>query len=623
MLNYPRRGRGPIHRWIPSWRFVVGGVLFTAAAGVGAIGYLYVTTDIPEPDDVALAQSTMVYYSDAETELGSFAEVRRTSVALADLPDYVPAAVVASEDQRFYDNVGIDPVGIARAAWNNVRGGPRQGGSTLTQQYVERYYTGTTTDIPGKLREMALAVKIDQSQSKDEILENYLNTIYFGRGAYGIEAAAQAYFGKPAEALSMSEAALLVAVIPSPSNWDPAENEDMAIQRWERVVRRMVEDGWITQETSDSLTFPEWNEPGTTNQYEGPNGYILAMVRDELIASGAYTAAELDTAGLTIITTIDPQMQQAAIDAVASLPDDRPESNHTVLISAEPSTGEIRAVYAGENYLERERNGVTQDRLQGGSTFKPFTLLAAIEQDWSVWTTYPSFSPMVIQDYEVENFDQRNHGRISLVQAMAGSVNTPFVQLNNDIGPAATMDIADRAGVPADTPGFAPELGNVLGSASPHPIEVATAYSTFANQGNRPKLHIVREVRDADSDVTFRGTTKTDRVFEPQHIAELNVALQAVTAPGGTGATAGGLDRPTAGKTGTSTGYTSAWFGGYIPQLVTVVGMYEIGPDGEERSLTPFGDVHAIGGGSFPTDVWLEFMQDATEGMPIEEFPAP
>lgn len=621
--NYPRRGKGPIRRWLPSWRFLLGSFLLFIAAGVGAFAYLYITTEVPEPDDFALAESTDVYYSDGETKIGTFAEVRRNSVPLDSLPDYVPHAVVASEDQRFYENAGVDIRGTLRAAINNLRGLPRQGGSTLTQQYVERYYMGTTTDIPGKLREAVLAIKIDQEQPKDEILENYLNTIYFGRGSYGIQEAAQAYFGVDAADLTLDQTALLVAVIPSPSNWDPAVNPDQALARWERVLRRMAEDNWITVEEAEAARFPDTIEPATQNQYAGTDGYILSEVRRELVDSGTYTEVELDTLGLDIVTTIDVDMQQYAVDAVENLPEDRPDNNYVGLVSVDPETGEIKAMYGGEDYLERSRNTATQDRAQAGSTFKPFGLLAAIEDDISLYQRYDSSSPYIVGDNEFENFQLTGLGYIDLLTATANSVNTVYIKINEEVGPAATKDVAVRAGLSENTPGLDESLSNVLGSASPTAKEMAGAYATFASQGVRTTPHIVREVRNRDGDVTYSGDTSGKRVFDADDIARLTYALEQVVSPGGTASQISALGRPVAGKTGTSSFLVSAWFAGYVPQLSTVVNMYQIGPDGEEESLTPFGGEWAIQGGNFPAQIWLDFMMEATNGMPVEDFPEP
>ena len=256
-FDYPRAGKGPIHRWLPSWRVVLGTALTGIAVVVGIFAAAYLTTDIPEPGDFAQAQGTHVYFADDETEMGSFAEYNREIVDFDTLPEHVGHAVVASEDRRFYENVGVDPIAIGRALWNNLRGNPVQGGSTLTQQYVERYYLGTTTDYVGKFREAILALKIDRELTKDEILADYLNTIYFGRNAYGIETAAQAYFGKPAAELTLSESAMLAGIIPSPNSWDPENNPERAQERWERTLDFMVSDGWITEAEAAEQTFPE------------------------------------------------------------------------------------------------------------------------------------------------------------------------------------------------------------------------------------------------------------------------------------------------------------------------------------------------------------------------------
>ncbi|WP_341359683.1 transglycosylase domain-containing protein [Georgenia sp. M64] len=621
-LDYPRTGKGPVARWLPSWRVVLGVALTAAAVLIGLFAAAYAQTEVPEPDDFALAQSTTVYYADGETPMGSFAEVERASVPLDTLPEHVSGAVIASEDRGFYENNGVDPRGIARALWNNVRGLPTQGGSTLTQQYVERYYTGTTTSYLGKFKETILALKIDQSQTKDEILENYLNTIYFGRGAYGVEKAANAYFDKPAAELSVAESALLAGIIPAPSAWDPAVSPDRAQERWERVMSLMVEDGWISQEDRDAAQYPEAVAPSTENLFGGTNGYLLDMVRGELVNKAGMSEEEIETRGLSIVTTIDQRNQDAAVQAVDNLPDDRPANNQVALISIDPATGGIVALYGGPDFVERPLNNATQAVAQGGSTFKPFTLVAALESGIPLEEEYQSFSPMAIPgyDFEVSNFDQVNRGWIDLVEATENSVNTVYAQLNVEVGPEKTVDVATRAGLPEDTPGLVATPSNVLGPASPNPIDTATAYATFAAQGERHEAHIVAEVRDGDGNTVFAGNTEGERVFDPQVMADATYAMQQVVSSG-TGVTASEIGRPAAGKTGSSNDYRSAWFSGFVPQLSTTVAMFQPGEDGTEEILTGFGGVEPISGGSFPTQIWRDYMMVATEGMEILEFP--
>lgn len=380
--NYPRQGLGPIRRWLPSWRVLLGTFVTGVALVAGLFAAAYATTDIPERDDLALAEGSTVYFADGTTEIGTLAEVNREIVDTTQLPDYVGNAVVASEDRRFYSNSGIDPIGIARALWNNLRGGGQQGGSTLTQQYVERYYLGTTTDYVGKFREAILAVKLDRELDKSEILDAYLNTIYFGRNAYGIEAAAQSYFGKPASELTISESALLAGIIPSPNNWDPATNPEQAESRWSRVLDFMVQDGWITEADRNEATFPEVVEYQRSDTFAGPNGYLLQMAIDELTTGddAPYTVEELNRQGLAITTTIDPTMQQAAVDTMQNMVTGYAPELRNTLVSIDPATGGIRALYGGTDFIAESYNRATQAVYQGGSTFKPFTLVAALEQ---------------------------------------------------------------------------------------------------------------------------------------------------------------------------------------------------------------------------------------------------
>ncbi|WP_454086286.1 transglycosylase domain-containing protein [Georgenia sp. Marseille-Q6866] len=621
-FDYPRSGKGPIRRWLPSWRVVLGAVVTGVAIVVGVFAAAYVTTDIPEPGDFSQAQGTHVYFADDETEMGSFAEYNREIIDPSTLPAHVGNAVVASEDRRFYENVGIDPIAIGRALVNNLRGNPTQGGSTLTQQYVERYYIGTTTSYVGKFREAILALKIDRELSKDEILGDYLNTIYFGRNAYGIETAAQAYFDKPAAELTLSESALLAGVIPAPSAWDPAIDPERAEERWARTLDFMVRDGWITQEEADEQTFPETVEHVRSDTYAGPNGYLLDMARNELVNKAGLTDEEIDTLGLRVTTTIDPQAQDAAVEVVDALPEDRPEDNRVALVSIDPGSGQIVALYGGPDFVSQPRNAATQDVAQAGSTFKPFTLVAALEDGIPLSQTYPSYTPMEIEGFErpVNNYDAFNRGYIDLVTATEQSVNTTYALLNMDVGPERSVEAAVAAGLPEDTAGLEPVPSNVLGPASPHPIDVARAYATFAAQGVRHNPYIVAEVTDADGNVIYAGHSNGTEVFEPDVMAEATYAMTSVINEG-TGVRANDLGRPAAGKTGTSNEGRSAWFAGYTPQLATVVAMYQVGEDGTEESLTPFGEYASITGSTYPTTMWRDFMATVLEDEPVEEFP--
>ena len=292
------------------------------------------------------------------------------------------------------------------------------------------------------------------------------------------------------------------------------------------------------------------------------------------------------------------------------------------LTSIDPRRSAIVAVYGGPDFVTSPRNAATQDVAQGGSTFKPFTLIAALEQGITLEDTYASYSPMEIEGYDfpVSNFDSpRNRGRINLLQATENSVNTVYVQLNRDAGPENTVDVATRLGLPADTAGLEPVISNVLGTASPHPIDMATAFATIAAQGVRYDRYIVAEARGVEGNVLYTGGGEGTRMFDAQVMADATYAMTRVVECG-TGETASELDRPVAGKTGSSNSYRSAWFVGSVPQLTTAVAMYQVGENGEE-AITPFGGVNPVAGSSWPTTIWTEYMKVAVDGMAVEDFP--
>jgi membrane peptidoglycan carboxypeptidase len=620
-FNYPRRGKGPIRRWLPSWRFLLGSVATLFVAGVGLFVVAYMTTDLPQADDFAQAQTTKVYYADGVTQMGEFSERNREIVDASQLPAYVRDAVVAAEDRTFWSNAGVDPVALARAFYNNLRGGMHQGGSTITQQYIERYFVGrTTTDYVGKFREAILAVKVTRESDKMEILSNYMNTIYFGRGAYGIQTAAQAYFHVDAKDLTLSQAAMLAGLIPAPSAWDPEQNLAKSKSRWEYVLDGMVNINAITEAERDQQVFPEWFPYEVSDLYAGPQGYLLQMVRQELMSKAGMTESDIDMGGLRVVTTIDKAGQDAAVAAASDLPADAPASLRVAIVGIEPTTGGIRLLYGGPDYIARQQNAATQDITQAGSTFKPITLAAALEDGIPLAETYSGASPLRIGNWQVANSGGSSYGRITLLKATQSSVNTVYAQLNEQIGGQTTLDAAIKAGIPPETIGLAPDLTNVLGTASPHPIDMARVYATFAAQGMRHDTHIVATATNPNGQQVYSGANAGVRVFAQDTMAELTYALTQVV-ENGTGRAARELDRPAAGKTGTSEENRSAWFVGYTPQLATAVAFYQEGPEGQAEPLTAFGQNAVINGGGPPAQMWVKVMAGALAGAPVEQFP--
>ncbi|KGF00959.1 penicillin-binding protein [Actinomyces sp. S4-C9] len=606
------------------------GILITILMMVilGSVGFMlaYASVTVPKPGEFAMAQKTTVFYSDGETELGTFAEIDRTIIDTSTIPDYVGKAVIASEDRTFYTNSGIDLKGVARAFINNVRGGSLQGASTLSQQYVERYYLDTTTSIPGKIKEALLALKINRQQSKEEILENYLNTIYFGRGAYGVEEASLKYFGHPATDLTLSESAMLAGIIPAPSAWDPAVDPDMAQARFDRVLKHMVEDGWITQEEADNTAFPETIDPQSETSMTGWKGHLMQQIRSEFESRAGITPEQLDSGGYVIVTTLDKDLQNFAVEAVNELPDNHNAGLQVALSSINPANGEILAEFAGADYQERQSNSVTQDRAMAGSTMKPFGLIAYMQAGGTIEDMYNGNSPLQITDKRtgevtppLSNYGDYSFGYVNMIRATALSINTPFVEMNNEMGPGKTREAAVKLGLPEDTLGLDDTIRNILGSASPHNLDLTRAYATIASGGLRSTPHIIKEVTRYDGEQIYQGPTSTERVFDSEIISAALPGMQA-SAQWGSGEKAGIIGRPVLAKTGSSEENRSAQFAGAIPQLATVVSMYQIGENGNEVSITPFGGEYEVTGSTWPGTVWQSYMLKAIDKYEVADF---
>ena len=611
---------------------MLGTILTGIALVCGIVIAAYVSLAVPTPDSVTLPEKSTVLYGTGQT-MTVFADQDREIVSGDQIPQHVRDAAVAAEDRSFYDNSGIDPRGLTRAFIGNVKAafgdGRVTGGSTITQQYVERYYTGeTTTSYAGKFKEMLLAVKIDRQEKKEDILANYLNTIYLGRGAYGIQVAAAKYFGVPASELTVSQGALIAGIIPSPSNWDPQTNPEKAQERWKYVLDGMLAEGFLTQAEYDeaSASFPETIPYEQTNRKEGSQGYLIDMVERELAAlPEPITREQLDSGGLTIRTTIDAGLQQMAVDSVNAMPQDSAPNLKKSVVTVDSATGGYLAVYGGADFLASQFNSATMDVAQAGSTFKPFTLMAALEAGKTLKDTFDGNNNKYFPayDYTGRNFSNQNFGRVTLEKATQDSINTAYLELNDELGPQATVDTAIQAGIPADSVDLTPVLTNVLGTASVHTVDIARAYTTFATNGQTRPTHIVASVTkkvDGEDATVYTADTAGTQAFTPENTAELTYALTQVVQKG-SGETASSLGVPIAGKTGSTNDNKAAWFAGYTPQFVTVVSMFQVGPNGEQESIAPFGGYREITGATAPADLWTDYMGKVLAGRPVVEFP--
>ena len=600
--------------------FLAGFGFILLASG---IAYAYFTVKIPDPNAFVNSQTTIIQYADG-SELGRMGSENRTIVKLANIPLNVRHAVMAAEDRNFYSERAFSPTGIARALWNNLKGGSLQGGSTITQQYAKTAFLTPTRSIQRKIKELVIAIKLENQFSKDQILENYLNTIYFGRGSYGIETASEVYFGRTVDQLNVSQAAVLASILRSPGYYDPSygpNNLKRLKARWQYVIDGMVKAKWLSPENAAKQKFPTVKNRITSGSLAGPKGYVMSWVQRQLNLLG-FTDEQLQVGGYTIKTTLEKKAQEAAVDAVdRRTPAKVPTNLHIGLVSIRPGTGEIVALYGGKDFLVNQFNNATQATTQAGSTFKPFALVAALEQGIPLTSVWDGQSPQVFDDlgkpYPVFNYGNEQYGLIDLKQATAESVNTIFVPLGIKVGPDKVVDVARRAGIPTSVAMVAtPSV--TLGVASPHVVDVASAFATFAAQGIYAKPFIVKEVLGANSGVLYEARVQAQQVFAADVMADLTSALQEVTTVGTAAAALADFGRPSAGKTGTTTDNASAWFSGYTPQLATSVAMFR---DNASESLNGIGGLNAVTGGSFPAKIWDLYMKNVLKGVKIVDFP--
>ena len=609
-------------------RLVIRAAIFLAGfgfiAGSTLFAFAYFTVSVPDANAFVNSQSTIIQYSNGE-EIGRIGSENRQIVPLAKIPMNVRHAVLAAEDRGFYSNRAFSVTGIARAVLNNLRGGSLQGGSTITQQYAKTAFLTPERTIQRKIKELVIAIKLENQLSKDQIFESYLNTIYFGRGSYGVQTAAQQYFNRNVDQLTNAQAIVISCILRSPGFYDPSyskANEKRLTDRFDYVVKGMVEAKWLSPEDAAKIKFPTIAPRVTSGSLSGPKGHIIEAVSKELKKLG-FTEEQLQVGGLVIKTTIDQKAQTAAVDAINKLtPTKVPENLHIALVAIRPGTGEIVAMYGGADYLKRQLNDATQAIALAGSTFKPFALIAALEAGIPLTSMWNGDSPQIFDDlgkpYEVGNYGNEGWGQISLLEATKHSVNTVYVPLGQKAGLDKVVDAARRAGIP-ESIAMMPTPSVALGPASPHVIDVANSYATFAAQGIKSKPYLVTSVIGSNKGVLYEGKPQTEEVFSKEVMADLTYALKGVV-NGGTGAAALGLGRPAAGKTGTSQSNASAWFSAYTPQLAASVSFFR---DDATQTLNGIGGLTSVTGGSFPARIWTAFMKGALKGEPVMDFPAP
>jgi membrane peptidoglycan carboxypeptidase len=601
-----------------------------AAAMVTSKAIVFVAS--PLAPDIAdfeqLAQTSKLVAADGSVIAELDKSERRVPVEVEKLPDHVKQAVLAAEDQDFYSHDGVDSSAIFRAFLRSAQG-RTQGGSTITQQLAKINYTARERTVLRKLKEVLYATRLEKRYSKDELLERYLNQIYFGDGAYGINAAAEVYFAKPADQLTAAEAALIAGKIRAPEAVDPRTEPEPTKVRRDQVLRNMREEGWLDEAAFDeAVDTPVQLPPAPPQDNDGLGKaphfteYVKRQIRgiDALGSTPEARENQLFTGGYTIHTTFDPKIFDATVAAVQARVG-APEDPFTAVATVVPGDGAIRSLFGGLDFTRSQFDMSSLSGRQVGSSAKPFVYLAALRKGIDPRTTYDGTSGREIPCYKegpTNNYaDGDAGGQINVDDAMVRSVNVVFAELGCAAGARQVQQTATDAGVPEDAsknPGgyF---LGGFDGNGA-NALEMASAYATFAAKGVYAQPYAVARIEDRSGNVVYEHEVETKPVFEPEQVGVLNNPLQRVVSDrNGTGRAAA-IGRPVAGKTGTTQDNIDAWFVGYTPQLATGVWMgYE---NKDERK--PMANVHgrAVTGGSFPAQIFSDVMKVAHEGLKVQ-----
>ncbi|CCK28925.1 penicillin-binding protein [Streptomyces davaonensis JCM 4913] len=683
-IDYPRAGRDGLRRWVPSWKLVSGLFLSFLGGLVAIAGIGYAMVGIPIVADTAEAQNNVFYWSDGTEMVATGGEINRQIVNLDQIPEDMRNAVISQENKTFYTDSGIDPKGIARAVFNMARGGETQGGSTITQQYVKNAMLDDQSQtLSRKFQEIFVSIKVGTKVSKDDIMAGYLNSAYYGRGAYGIQAASRAYFNKDSIDLSTGQCAFLAAMLKGATYYDPAgatsidpaatadANKRRAKIQMQDTLDKMVEYGHLSPTDREKFQeLPATQNPRANTALSGQVGYLVDLAKANVINNTNITAEDLQRGGYSIYTTFDKKKVKALEAAVKKVekenidPKKRPKTDKHVQFggaSVDPETGAIRAIYGGTDATKHFTNNADVTGAQVGSTFKPFVLAAAMKwgvRDPELGETQAQdertkVSPKSLysgkNDLKIKNYDgtvwqddkgkewlQANDGdeslgkapnyQVDLRTAMQFSANSAFVQLGMDVGLDKVKEAATDAGILEDSltgttfPSFS------IGISEPSAIRMAGSYATFAASGKQRDPYSVTEVKSKDGTI-YKHEDETEQAFTAQVADNVTDVLKTVVEKG-TGTNAQLTGREVAGKTGTTDGNKSAWFVGYTPQLSTAISMFRY-PDDETVKNRKFlemygtGDQTSIHGASFPSEIWHDYMEQALKGEPAKSFPVP
>nr|WP_245695365.1 transglycosylase domain-containing protein [Streptomyces antibioticus] len=663
-IDYPRAGKYGWQRWVPSWRLVsgLGLAFFGSLVAIAGIGYAMVS--IPSENAAAKSENNVYYWADGSQMVATGAGANRQNVSIAKIPKSMQWAVISAENKSFYTDSGVDPMGIARALANMARGGDTQGGSTITQQYVKNTYLSQEQTISRKFKEMFISIKVGTKLSKDEILQGYLNTSYYGRGAYGIQAAAQTYYGVDAEDLTDSQCAFLAALLKGPTYYDPIDNTsiDPTATKDANLKRSQERWGWILEQMHNDKHLTDAQYQTATKKYPTPQGlkatkgmtgqvsYLVDTAKKYVLAHSKISRADFDKGGYQIYTTFEKDKVNALSKAVKKIEDERIDPKKRELdkhvqfgaASVRPKDGAIVALYGGAGYEnDHFNNNADTSGVPVGSTWKPFVLAAAMQYGTyrdpdtgvSPMSKYngndhlkvrnPDGTYVLKKDNSVfyqENESDYPWGYITLRKAMEQSVNTPFVQLGMDVGMSKVRDVAEASGI-LDQSFETLNASFALGTSTPSAIRMADAYATFAASGKHADPYSVTQVKH--NGIEEQGFSKPKVTLAmPENVANNVTDTLENVIKNGTGKNALALGRTAAGKTGTTDSNKSAWFVGYTQQLSTSVAMFREDPKNSKLlSMNGTAGVESIHGGDIPTSIWTEYMKVALKNASDTGFP--
>ncbi|MEV4348628.1 transglycosylase domain-containing protein [Actinoplanes sp. NPDC049596] len=595
--------------------------------GLAAAGYVWSVDLPPDPEP---PQASVLYYRDGRTVLARIGTTDRTDVTLDHVPLGVRRAFLAAEDRGFYDHSGVSVRGLARAMWANLVHDGGEGASTITQQYVRNAYLTQERTVSRKAKEAALALKVEHRFSKDEILERYLNTIYFGRGAYGIEAAARAFFGTSVDRLDAYQGAVLAAMVKDPTRGDPAVDPKWTLNRWKWIVRELSAAGWLPDGAADHTPYPAVApESVTAATIGGPAGLITDRVEEELVAAGI-SRQQIRTGGLRVVTTLDATAQKAATDSIGAALKGQPAQLRSALVAVDPGDGAVRAYYGGDR-----GRGFFDDALAArppASTFKPLVLAAAAEHDINYRSLYNGSSPRLFADRggaPLYNQDNLQCPVCPLDTAMVYSLNTPFYALAEQLGPDRIRDLALRLGVP-ERYGDKSTLVDAQGDPAPgrtradiaigrypvSPADLATVYATLSSGGTRADRHFVESVARADGRLLHRHRARTSRVLARGVAADVGAVLSKVVARDGRVPGVDAAAKTGSQQYGNTADSSDAWTAGWATGLAAVVW---VGRDRPGPIRTK--DGKAINGDGLPYDIFAGFLAGALHGRPAAALP--